>query len=107
MSAAADQISATSTTASAKACGAFWGRLWGPPEQPPFALLLRTPQAHLSVIILARLSLVFRTCCLDHFPDLVFDLIGWSHRVELILGEAQLGEHPDSCIDIKYNLTST
>jgi hypothetical protein len=38
---------------------------------------------------------------LDHFPDL-FDLllIGRTHRVEPILGEAELGEHLDSCIGI-------
>jgi hypothetical protein len=51
------------------------------------------------VIIRARLASVL-DLLLDHFADLVFDLllIGRTHRVEPILGEAELGEHLDSCI---------
>jgi hypothetical protein len=101
MSAAADQISATSTTASAKACGAFRGRLWDCPSSRRSLCSCETPRVDLSVTPAALVASVL-DLLLDHFPDLVFDLllIGRTHRVEPILGEAELGEHLDSCIGI-------
>ena len=55
------------------------------------------------MIIPPRLSLVFWTCCLIISLTFFFDLllIGRTHRVEPILGEAELGEHLDGCIGIR------